>query len=194
MQESIGIRGVDYGENTGLTVTVKTDNTVLPVSVADFKAYAKIDTTADDALISDMLYAVKDMGESHTRLTWFSKVLIAEWETHGRTVDLPYGPHGAIVRVQSFEDGEYVTLTSDEFTITGGTFKTLTFKTWGAGLRVEYNAGYGAASTNLPKDLRIGALKAGLSAYEDRQNLAEGGFTDLKGTAQFYAGNRRIQI
>ena len=194
MQE-VSLRGYDYGENTGLTVRVKTDNSVLPVSVADFKAYAKIDTTADDAFISDMLFAVKAQGESHTRLTWFNKVLVAEWETHGRTVELPYGPHGSIVKVESYEDGEYVTLTAGEdYEVTGEGYKTLTFRTWGAGLRVEYGAGYGSSTASLPKDLRLGVLKAGLSAYEDRQNLAEGGFTDLKGTEKYYAGKRRIQI
>lgn len=188
------IRGYDYGENTGLTVRVKTDNSVLPVSVADFKAYAKVDTTADDALISDILYAVKAQGESHTRLTWFNKTLVAEWESHARSVDLPYGPHVSIVKVETYEDGEYTTLTADEYEVTGEDFRTLTFKTWGAGLRVEYTAGYGAASTNLPYDLRLGVFKSALSAYEDRQNLAVGGFVDLKGTEKYYAGKRRIQI
>jgi uncharacterized phiE125 gp8 family phage protein len=194
MQE-VSLRGYDYGENTGLTVRVKTDNSVLPVSVADFKAYAKIDTTADDAFISDMLFAVKAQGESQTRLTWFGKVLVAEWETHGRTVELPYGPHTSIVKVEGYEDGEYVTLTAGEdYEVTGEGFKTLTFRTWGAGLRVEYGAGYGSSTASLPKDLRLGVLKAGLSAYEDRQNMAEGGFTDLKGTEKYYAGKRRMQI
>lgn len=188
------IRGYDYGENTGLTIRVKTDNSVLPVSVADFKAYAKVTTSNDDAIINDILLAVKDQGESHTRLTWFNKVLVAEWETHGRDVELPLGPHGAIVKVETYEDGEYTTLTASEYEVTGEGFKTLRFKTWGAGLRVEYNAGYGSATSALPKDLRLGVMKAGLSAYEDRQNLAEGGFSDLKGTEKYYAGKRRIVI
>jgi uncharacterized phiE125 gp8 family phage protein len=194
MLQSIGLRGIDYGENTGLTVRVKTGNTVLPVSVADFKVYAKVDTNADDAIIEDILHAVKAQGESHTRLTWFTKTLVAEWEAHGRSVDLPYGPHISIIKVESYEDGEYTTLTADEYEVTGEGFKTLTFRTWGAGLRVEYTAGYGSATSALPSDLRLGALKAGLSAYEDRQNLAVSGFADLKGTEKYYAGKRRVQI
>jgi uncharacterized phiE125 gp8 family phage protein len=182
----------DVGENTGLTIRVKTDNTVLPISVAEFKAYAKIDTADDDALIESMIRSVKDMGENTTRLTWFTKTLVAEWESHGRSVDLPIGPHISIVKVEQYEDGVYNTIT--DYTVTGEGFKTLHFDDWGYGLRVEFTAGYGASASALPHDLKLGTYKATLSAYEDRQNLAEGSFTDIGGTKKFFAGRRRIVI
>jgi uncharacterized phiE125 gp8 family phage protein len=181
------------GENTGLTIRVKTNNTVLPISVADFKTYAKVDTSADDALIELMIRSVKDSGENTTRLTWFTKTLVAEWESHGRSVDLPIGPHLSIVKVEQYEDGVYTTTT--DYTVTGEDFKTLHFDDWGYGLRVEFTAGYGATASNLPDDLKLGVYKATLSAYEDRQNLAEGSFTEIPGgTKKFFAGRRRILI
>jgi uncharacterized phiE125 gp8 family phage protein len=182
----------DVGENTGLTIRVKTNNTVLPISVAEFKAYAKIDTSADDALIESMIRSVKDSGESTTRLTWFTKTLVAEWESHARSVDLPVGPHLSIVKVEQYEDGIYTTIT--DYRVTGEVFKTLHFDDWGYGLRVEFTAGFGASASNLPDDLKLGVYKATLSAYEDRQNLAEGSFADLGGTKKFFAGRRRILI
>ena len=182
----------DVGDNTGLTIRVKTDNSVLPISVAEFKAYAKIETTADDALIESMIRSVKDSGENTTRLTWFTKTLVAEWESHARSVDLPIGPHISIVKVEQYEDGVYTTIT--DYTVTGEVFKTLHFDDWGYGLRVEFTAGYGASASALPDDLKLGTYKAVLSAYEDRQNLAEGSFSDLGGTKKFFAGRRRIVI
>jgi uncharacterized phiE125 gp8 family phage protein len=182
----------DIGENTGLTIRVKTNNTVLPISVSEFKTYAKVDTSADDALIESMIRSVKDSGENTTRLTWFTKTLVAEWESHGRSVDLPIGPHLSIVKVEQYEDGVYTTIT--DYTVTGEEFKTLHFDDWGYGLRVEFTAGYGATASNLPDDLKLGVYKATLSAYEDRQNLAEGSFTDIGGTKKFFAGRRRILI
>ena len=185
----------DVGENTGLTIRVKTNNTVLPISVADFKTYAKVDTSADDTLIELMIRSVKDSGENTTRLTWFTKTIVAEWESHARSVDLPIGPHLSIVKVEQYEDGVYTTLTSDDYTVTGEDFKTLHFDDWGYGLRVEFTAGYGASAANLPDDLKLGVYKATLSAYEDRQNLAEGSFTEIPGgTKKFFAGRRRILI
>jgi uncharacterized phiE125 gp8 family phage protein len=185
----------DAGENTGLTIRVKTNNTVLPISVSEFKTYAKIDTTADDALIELMIRSVKDSGENTTRLTWFTKTLVAEWESHGQSVDLPVGPHQSIVKVEQYEDGVYHTITTDDYTVTGEGFLTLHFNDWGYGLRVEFTAGYGATASNLPDDLKLGVYKATLSAYEDRQNLAEGSFTEiLGGTKKFFAGRRRILI
>ena len=185
----------DVGENTGLTIRVKTNNTVLPISVADFKTYAKVDTSADDTLIELMIRSVKDSGENTTRLTWFTKTIVAEWESHARSVDLPIGPHLSIVKVEQYEDGVYTTLTSDDYTVTGEDFLTLHFDDWGYGLRVEFTAGYGATAANLPDDLKLGVYKATLSAYEDRQNLAEGSFTEIPGgTKKFFAGRRRILI
>jgi uncharacterized phiE125 gp8 family phage protein len=185
----------DVGENTGLTIRVKTNNTVLPISVADFKTYAKVDTSADDALIELMIRSVKDSGENTTRLTWFTKTIVAEWESHARSVDLPIGPHLSIVKVEQYEDGVYTTLTTDDYTVTGEDFLTLHFDDWGYGLRVEFTAGYGASAANLPDDLKLGVYKATLSAYEDRQNLAEGSFTEIPGgTKKFFAGRRRILI
>jgi uncharacterized phiE125 gp8 family phage protein len=181
------------GENTGLTIRVKTNNTVLPISVSDFKTYAKIDTTADDPLIELMIRSVKDSGENTTRLTWFTKTLVAEWESHGQSVDLPVGPHQSIVKVEQYEDGVYHTIT--DYTVTGEGFKTLHFDDWGYGLRVEFTAGYGESASSLPDDLKLGVYKATLSAYEDRQNLAEGSFTEIPGgTKKYFAGRRRILI
>ena len=183
----------DVGENTGLTIRVKTNNSVLPISVAEFKSYAKVTTTSDDTLIESMIRSVKDMGENTTRLTWFTKTLVAEWESHGRSVDLPVGPHLSIVKVEQYEDGVYTTVT--DYTTTGEGFKTLHFDDWGYGLRVEFTAGFGASASNLPDDLKLGTYKATLSAYEDRQNLAEGSFTEIPGgSKRFFAGRRRIVI
>ena len=183
----------DVGENTGLTIRVKTNNTVLPISVSEFKTYAKVDTSADDALIELMIRSVKDSGENTTRLTWFTKTLVAEWESHGQSVDLPVGPHLSIVKVEQYEDGVYHTIT--DYTVTGEGFKTLHFDDWGYGLRVEFTAGYGESAANLPDDLKLGVYKATLSAYEDRQNLAEGSFTEIPGgTKKYFAGRRRILI
>jgi hypothetical protein len=183
----------DVGENTGLTIRVKTNNSVLPISVAEFKSYAKITTTSDDTLIESMIRSVKDMGENTTRLTWFTKTLVAEWESHGRSVDLPVGPHISIVKVEQYEDGVYTTIT--DYTTTGEDFLTLHFDDWGYGLRVEFTAGFGATASTLPDDLKLGTYKATLSAYEDRQNLAEGSFTEIAGgSKKYFAGRRRIVI
>jgi uncharacterized phiE125 gp8 family phage protein len=148
------MRDVDNGENTGFTISVSSDNTVLPVSVSEFKAYAKIDTTSDDTLIEDIIKAVKIKGEAWTRLTFFNRTYVAFWEQHARQVDLPYGPHTAVTLVQRYNsDGTLETLVENtDYFVTGQGFKTLTFMSWGYGLRVTFSAGYGASAGNLPPD------------------------------------------
>ena len=97
------------------------------------------------------------------------------------------------MKVEQYEDGVYTTVT--DYTTTGEGFLTLHFDDWGYGLRVEYTAGFGASASSLPDDLKLGTYKATLSAYEDRQNLAEGSFTEIPGgSKRFFAGRRRIVI
>lgn len=189
------IRDVDNGENTGFTISVSSDNSVLPISVAEFKTYAKIDTTADDTLIEEIIKAVKVKGEGWTRLTWFNRTYIAFWEQHARQVDLPYGPHTAVTTVERYHhDGTYETLVENtDYFVTGQGFKTITFLSWGYGLRVTFTAGYGASASNLPSEIKLAVYKACLSAYEDRQDLAEGSFTEIKGSSKaYFASKRRV--
>ena len=192
-----GLRDIDLGESTGLTIGISSDNTVLPVTVAEFKTYGNVHITSDDTLIETIIRAVTAYGEAFTRLTWFNRTYVAQWETHARQVILPVGPHQAVSlveRIYSNGDAETLTLGADYF-ITGQGFKTLTFITWHYGLRVTFSAGYGATSASLPADLKLGVLKACLSAYEDRQNLAQSGFTQLPaGTKGYFSGKRRIVL
>lgn len=190
------IRDVDNGETTGLTTIITSDNSVLPVSVSEFKAYAKIDTASDDALIEDIIKAVKIKGESWTSLTFFNRTYVAFYQSHARQVDLPHGPHTAITLVERYNsDGTFTTLVNDsDYYVTGQGFKTLTFMSWGYGLRVTFTAGYGASAGNLPPDLKLATLKACLSAYEDRQDLLAGSIvTEIKGSSKMYfAPKRRV--
>lgn len=191
------IRDVDNGENTGFTISISSDNTVLPVSVSEFKDYAKIDTASDDALIEDIIEAIKIKGEAWTRLTFFSRTYVAFYEQHARQVDLPYGPHTAVTLVERYHpDGTFETLVENtDYFVTGQGFKTLTFMSWGYGLRVTFTAGYGASAGNLPPDLKLATLKACLSAYEDRQDLVAGSFMEIKGSSKMYfAPKRRIVL
>lgn len=189
------LRGSAPGENTGLTISVTTPSSVLPITVDEFKAYGNVHITSDNALIQDIILAVKEYGQNFTRTTWFNQVYLAEWETHAQNVDLPVGPHvsvGQVTRV--YADGTSQALTENvDYIITGQGFKTLQFYAWGYGLKVVFTGGYGATADKLPADLKLGTYKAVLSAYEDRQNLAEGGFTKLPaGTAGYFSGKRRI--
>jgi uncharacterized phiE125 gp8 family phage protein len=191
------LRDVNTGDNTGLTIRVQTDNSVLPITVDEFKQYGNVHITSDDALIADIIRAVKDYGEAYTRMTWYNKTIIAEWETHGQKVILPVGPHIDVLEVKRiYADGTEQTLTNgSDFLVSGTEFKFLNFFVWNYGLRVTFTAGYGTNASDLPSDLKLGVYKACLSAYEDRQNLAEGGFTSLPmGSRAFFSTRKRIVL
>jgi uncharacterized phiE125 gp8 family phage protein len=188
------LRDVDNGTNAGLTLGVVTPSAVQPITVAEFKTYANVHVSSDDALIGAIIDAVKNYGQDFTRTTWFTTVYDAQWESYGASVDLPMGPHISIQSVtRVYPDGSELVLGADDYLVSGVDFKTLKFYDWGYGLKVRFTAGYGASASALPSDLRLGVYKACLSAYEDRQNLAEGGFTELPGGSKgYFSGKRRV--
>jgi uncharacterized phiE125 gp8 family phage protein len=189
------MRDVDTGENQGLSLSVVTPSSVMPISRDEFKEYGNVHITSDDSLIDDIIRAVKEYAQDFTRTTWFTTTYQAEWERHAESVDLPVGPHQEVLEViRVYADGtEQVLTAGDNYRVTGQAFKTLHFGIWGYGLKVRFRAGYGSNAGDLPLDLKLGTYKAVLSAYEDRQNLAEGSFSKLPaGTWGFLSGKRRI--
>ena len=187
------MRSADTGNNTGLTISVVTPSDIMPITPDEFKTYAKIDTDADDDIIDDIISAVKDWGQAWTRRTWFTTTLRAEWLTHAREVELPLGPIISITTIETWDGDAWEAVGTDDYEVSGQSDQIITFATWGKRLRVQYVAGYGASATDLPTSLKLGVYKACLSAYEDRQNLASSGFSELPaGTKDYFATERKI--
>lgn len=139
------------GGSTGIEVTE-------PLTLAEFKSWAKIEVDDDDALITGLITAARASCEGYVGLSFVSRQVTAILRNDLGNIALPYGPVGDIV---SMYDGSDTEIISDNYTISGITNKRIvaprTGMYWGAfqdiwsnnwnsssadALKVTYNAGY----------------------------------------------------
>lgn len=159
-----------------------TPSSTLPVSVADAKAYLRIDAsdTSVDALIERLIRAGSDYGQRIQRKSWEARTIRAFYIETDTYVDLPLSP---VVSITS------VTL-PDETAVTGSVLlgDRLTLpQAFEDGLIVTYVAGTGTGATE-----QLALLKAVATAYENREDIAESGYTNLHQSLSHLKSNRSI--
>ena len=122
----------DYGRNGVVTVSTVESGTNAStdvLSTADAKAWMKVETSADDSLIADLVAEVIDIVEDTYSFQLIEKTVTATYEMYGKRVDLPLFPVQSISTVKTItNDGTETTLTAgDDFYLQGDTliFNTL---------------------------------------------------------------------
>lgn len=173
---SFPLRTYDEGRTIGLDYSFSNTGSA-PISTDDVKSWAKVDFSADDILISDLIDEVIDVVERKYNFTIIDKTVTATWESYGRNVSLPLGPVKSITSVKRIDhEGTETTLTeNDDYWRSGD---ELTFQEvyqyerpfYRMRLEVEYDTGW----ATLPAGIKVGLKKAFTSDYHDRQDLVGG--------------------
>jgi uncharacterized phiE125 gp8 family phage protein len=175
----------DYGLNGIATVSTTetgTNASTDVLSTADAKAWMKVDTSADDSLIADLVAEVIDIVEQTYSFQLIEKTVTASYEMYGKRVDLPLFPVQSVSSVKTItNEGTETTLAAgSDYYLQGDTLIFNTLHDYSEPfqrlrLKVVYVAGY----TSIPNGIKIGLKKAVLSSYEDRQDLVEGSVNEL---------------
>jgi len=153
-----------------------------PVSLAEAKAWCRIDSTDEDDLVSALVAAARLQVESETR-----RALVTQsWRVsldcpRGRVIELPVAPVSAIVAATADDADIEVALQGDAALLPGGGYRSLT---------IDYTAGYGAAA-DVPADLKQAVLALVAYWYENR-DLAMASLPS--GLDRMLAGYRRVQL
>ncbi len=141
-----------------------------PVTLAEAKLYLRVDSTAEDALITDMITAARMMAEQ-----WLSRSLISQsWQVafdyaiSSRT-RLPMGPVTAIGSVVIVnQDGSTVTVDPSTYWLNAAkNALMLNGPLVGFQIDITYNTGYGGA-TAVPKPIKQGLLAHIAAMYDAR--------------------------
>ncbi len=180
-----------YNGQTGTfsyTTSETGTNTATDVlSTADAKDYARIDTVADDTLITDMVAECIDLIEMQYGFQLIEKNIVVEYEYYGKEIRLPLYPVKSITSVKTIDrQGTETSLTvGDDYYITGDTLVVTTVYGWEVPndrvrLKVSYVAGY----TTIPSGITLGLKKLVASMYEDRQDLVEGGVSVMPNSSK----------
>jgi uncharacterized phiE125 gp8 family phage protein len=175
----------DYGRNGVVTVSTTESGTNAStdvLSTADAKAWMKVDTSADDSLIADLVAEVIDIVEDTYSFQLIEKTVTATYEMYGKRVDLPLFPVQSISTVKTItNDGTEATLTAgDDFYLQGDTLIFNTLYDYNEPFqRLRLEVVYTAGFDPIPNGIILGLKKAVLSSYEDRQDLVEGSVNEL---------------
>jgi uncharacterized phiE125 gp8 family phage protein len=176
-----------------------------PVSLADAKAFLRVDDSAEDGLIATLASAARLHVESVTgRAMLFQswRLVLDAWPVE-RTIALPVGPVEAVSAVTAFDaDDEPHELELTQFSVQAGRLM-LPREIDGApalrerlGLEIDYVAGHGEAASAVPADLKHACLVLVGYWFENRDAVivAGSGAVVPAGFDRLVAPYRRVSL
>jgi uncharacterized phiE125 gp8 family phage protein len=160
---------------------VITDPTVEPVTVEEVKIFARIDGTDEDELLEGFIKTIRKQVELYlgkSIITQTIRLSMDSWNTN--IIELPMSPLISVTSVETVdEDDTATTYSSDNYmTDTDSLPGRLIIKKSAAlpenserevgGYRITYIAGYGAAASSVPHEIKDGIMTGVTKLYETR--------------------------
>lgn len=138
--------------------------TVEPVTLAEVKAYAKIDTgTTDDSIITDLITTAREQCEDFTGISIVNRTVTAVLNNDCGGIYLPYCP---FINLLSIVDEDGNTISTDDYKLSGILFPQLIYPK--CKVTVVYTAGYGLP----PERIKSAILQQTFYLYENRGESA----------------------
>lgn len=157
------------------------------LQIGDVKDYAGVNGDGRDALLSEMIPAVRELHEQWVRLSYLSRTVTAFWDKldPDNTIFLPFGPVYSIDSIKRvYDDGtESAALAegTDYYKIGMDFPKVRLYSKWSSstgkvdtGIKVVYSCGYGSGSgeADMPAPLRtmmLRHIKTDLNSMDDNE-------------------------
>lgn len=160
-----------------IDVKITTDAATEPITLSEAKAYLRVDTSTEDALITDCITAARKYVEKYTGKSFTAKTLSVVfgdlWKAD-EILELPYPPIASITSVHEVdEEGTETELTlnvdyykrgQNNIEITGVFDKAY-----------QYKAIYTTSASEADDLIKFAMLKLVADYYENRQNEKEEG-------------------
>lgn len=161
-----------------------TSPAVEPLSLAEAKAYLRVETDDDDALIGALIAAARLQVEAQTQtalITQGRRLSLDCWPQRGRIAVRP-GPLKSLTAARVFDfDGHERSVDPQHFVIDAGA-SVLAFVAWAmpaptriaAGIELDVTVGFGDAAGDVPEPLRQAMRLFIAHWYENRGLIAAG--------------------
>jgi uncharacterized phiE125 gp8 family phage protein len=158
------INGIYNGDITRTPHAGSDEQPTEPVTVQEFKDWAKISVTDDDDLIEALLPASRLRCEQYLNMSLIPTTIEATILCQLGNYALPYGPITSITSLnETDEDATAIT----DYTVLGSSFKSLSCQYCNP-LRIVYEAGYDECPNNIKKAI----LQDALYLYDNRGDEA----------------------
>ena len=175
-------------------------------TTADAKEFLKVDTTADDTLIDNLIKAATQSCEEYTN-QYFMDTLVTQYSDNWLEVYRLYkSPVSSITHIKYYDSNDSLqTLASANYILddaskpariglaVDATLPTLADRI--NAVEVKYTVGYGTASTDVPEAIRQAVLITIGNFYENRQSVITGRTaTELPLSSQYLLNQYKIQV
>jgi uncharacterized phiE125 gp8 family phage protein len=147
--------------NCVLDVQFDDGEIVEPVTLSEAKDFCKIDISTDDAILTELITAAREMCEDFTNIGFVEHSIIAIVNNSNGDIELPYGPTIEVIQVKN-ADGDVLEL-DDDYTLSGNLFKSLKTPKED-GIEITYLSGYQV----LPKRLKTAVLNTIYYLWDNR--------------------------
>ena len=176
-----------------------------PVSLAQAKAFLKVDDAAEDALITTLIGAARlhvegVTGRALLAQSW--RVVLDHWPVNG-WVKLPVGPFISVTAITAYDgDGEAHELALGQFLpepdrlIVPQSVVGMPALQERHGIEIDYVAGFGAEPEDVPADIRQALLVLVGYWFEHRDAVivAGSGAVVPSGFDRLVAGHKRMRL
>lgn len=166
--------------------TVSTAPASEPVSLSEFKTFARIDGTSEDFLLERFIEATRGAMELYLGRALIEQSITLKMDFWpGEVIKLPRPPLISITQVVTLDESDTETsyASSNYYAITEQEPGLLCLKqdiTWPentdrdyGGFEIQYKAGYGSGSQDVPELIRQGILMWATQVYENREISSE---------------------
>lgn len=164
-----------------------------PLTLSETKLYLRVDGTAEDSLITDLITVAREHAESYLRRSIIDQSWRMTLEDYAPTCfRLPMGPVRSITSISLVDnEGGVIALSSSNYELkTDQDEIELTEMVYAHMIQITYATGY-ASSSDIPKSLRYGMLSHIASLFECR---GEGEVVVPKDALALYSGHKEILL
>ncbi len=155
--------------------TTITDRPGPCITLAEARAWLRLDHTADDSLLSDIIIpGAQDKLEQATGLCLSGDTLVVvevDAVTNDGEIHLPLAPFDEIIDVELDDES----IAAIDYTITGGSLYPVLNVSAGLKCKIEYLAGFAAANgynvAGMPPALKVAVLMQTAYDYENRGDM-----------------------
>ena len=144
--------GVSYNQVTDYDKGAITE----PITLSELKAYCKISYSTDDALLTSLISAAREVCENYSYLSFGQRDMAAWINNYNGGTYLPFGPVTEVVSVFNLDGAEV------DYKTSGSNFLQILYPKMP--LKVVYTTGY----ATIPEYMKTAVMAQALFMYENR--------------------------
>jgi uncharacterized phiE125 gp8 family phage protein len=175
-------------------------------TTAEAKEFLKVDTSADDTIIDNLVAAATQSCQIYTNC-YFIRATVEQYSDNWRGIETLYkSPLADVESIKYYDkDNTLQTLSSSNYIVdnvskpgrigldVGGELPTLADRI--NAVIIKYTAGYGTASSDIPDGIKQAILLTLGNWYENRQSVITGRTaTELPLSSQYLLNQYKIQV